>query len=95
MISSFLMLGYFGLFSSILFALIRLVKGPSILDRLIAFDSIALSSIGMIILFSMQTSTFYSLEMLLIFSLLGFTTVLGYMDYLSQKEKEGQENEFE
>lgn len=75
---------YVGLIIAVAFSLIRLIKGPTIPDRVLAFDSIALCAAGIAVLFSIQTSTVYYIEVLLIFSLLGFTTVMGYMDYLSE-----------
>jgi len=75
---------YVGLIVAVIFSLIRLIKGPTIPDRVLAFDSIALCAAGIAVLFSIQTSTIYYIEVLLIFSLLGFTTVMGYMDYLSE-----------
>jgi len=75
---------YVGLFLATILSLIRFIKGPSTLDRILAFDAIALSAAAVAILFSIQTASVYFIELLLIFSLLGFVTVLGYMDYLSQ-----------
>jgi multisubunit Na+/H+ antiporter MnhF subunit len=82
---------YIGLFVSVLLSLIRFIKGPSALDRILAFDAIALSAAALAILFSIQTASVYFIELLLIFSLLGFVTVLGYIDYLSQIKKETSE----
>lgn len=82
-----IMVCYLALFLSAILTIIRLILGPSTLDRVLAFDSIALCAAGMAILFSIETSSFYFLEVLLIFSLLGFTSVLGYLDYLGSLEK--------
>lgn len=87
MISHVIMICYLVLFLSAILTIIRLILGPSTLDRVLAFDAIALCAAGMAILFSLETSTFYFLEVLLIFSLLGFTSVLGYLDYLGSLEK--------
>lgn len=83
MMLSTLIICYIGLFLATLLSVIRLILGPSTLDRILAFDAISLCAAGMIILFSIQTNSIYFLEVLLIFCLLGFTTILGYMDYLS------------
>jgi multisubunit Na+/H+ antiporter MnhF subunit len=82
-----IMVCYLALFLSAILTIIRLILGPSALDRVLAFDAIALCAAGMAILFSLETSSFYFLEVLLIFSLLGFTSVLGYLDYLGSLEK--------
>lgn len=82
-----IMVCYLALFLSAILTIIRLILGPSILDRVLAFDAIALCAAGMTILFSLETSSFYFLEVLLLFSLLGFSSVLGYLDYLGSLEK--------
>jgi multisubunit Na+/H+ antiporter MnhF subunit len=82
MIEWSIFLSYLLLFISVIFSTIRLIAGPTMLDRILAFDAIALSAAGMLIAFSVQTSNFYFLEVILIFCLLGFTTVVGYMDLL-------------
>jgi len=82
-----IMVCYLTLFLSAILTIVRLILGPSTLDRVLAFDAIALCAAGMAVLFSLETSSFYFLEVLLIFSLLGFTSVLGYLDYLGSLEK--------
>jgi len=82
-----IMVCYLTLFLSAILTIFRLILGPSTLDRVLAFDAIALCAAGMAVLFSLETSSFYFLEVLLIFSLLGFTSVLGYLDYLGSLEK--------
>lgn len=88
-----LILCYAGLLLAAVLSLIRLIIGPTTLDRILAFDAVALCAAGMVILFSVQTSSVYFIEVLLIFSLLGFTTVLGYLDYLSHLKKKNTEQE--
>jgi multicomponent Na+:H+ antiporter subunit F len=67
--------------------LIRLIKGPFILDRLIAFDAIAISSIGVVVLVSAEFKTPYFLDIILIFCLLGFVSTVALMDYLFRTQK--------
>lgn len=87
MMSNVIMVCYLALFLSAILTIIRLILGPSTLDRVLAFDAIALCAAGMTILFSLETFSIYFLEVLLIFSLLGFTSVLGYLDYLGSLDK--------
>lgn len=86
---------YIGLFLAAMLSSTRLIIGPTPLDRILAFDAIALCAAGMVILFSVQTSSVYFIETLLIFSLLGFTTVLGYLDYLSHLKKKNDPDQKE
>ena len=95
MMSQVIMVCYLALFLSAILTITRLILGPSILDRVLAFDAIALCAAGMAILFSLETFSFYFLEILLLFSLLGFTSVLGYLDYLGslKKIKDSEKND--
>ena len=83
---SYIVLGYLGLIASLLLSLVRMCKGPTALDRILSLDMIVVSASGIIILYSVQTDTPYFLEVLILLSLLGFTTVMGYMDYLGDRE---------
>jgi multisubunit Na+/H+ antiporter MnhF subunit len=65
-------------------ALVRLVRGPSVLDRIMAFDLITTSSVGMIVLLSILWSTPHYLELILVFSLLGFFGTVAFVQYLSR-----------
>lgn len=84
---------------AILLGLVRLVNGPSVLDRVMAFDLITTCAVGMIVLLSIRWRTVLYLELILIFSLLGFLTTVAFVFYLhrttGQKAEEsagGQDN---
>lgn len=62
--------------------LYRLVKGPRLLDRILAFDFLCACIVALIALYSLHYATTLYLEILMIFSLLGFATVLSYMEIL-------------
>jgi multisubunit Na+/H+ antiporter MnhF subunit len=70
---------------AILLGLFRMARGPTVLDRVVAFDLIAVCSVGMIVLLSIQWSTALYLELILIFSLLGFLTTVAFVLYLHKK----------
>lgn len=81
---------YLLLLASLTFGFIRLTKGPSILNRILAFDTVAISSIAILIVFSIQHKTADFLEIILIFCLLGFVSTVAMIDYLfktTAKEK--------
>lgn len=67
---------------SLLAGLYRLVRGPGILNRILAFDLIALCIIALTVLFSLIHDTYHFLEIMLIFCLLGFVTTIAFMDML-------------
>jgi multisubunit Na+/H+ antiporter MnhF subunit len=65
----------FGMLSvAILLGLVRLVQGPSVMDRVMSFDLITTCAVGMIVLLSIRWHTVLYLELILMFSLLGFLT---------------------
>ena len=71
---------------AIALGLLRLARGPTVIDRIMAFDLITTSSVGMIVLLAMQWRTALYLELILIFSLLGFFGTVAFVYYLSRTE---------
>lgn len=69
---------------AVLLGLVRLVKGPTVLDRILAFDLIATSIVGMIALLSVKWRTPLYLELVLLFSLLGFVGSVAFVFHLHQ-----------
>lgn len=67
---------------SLLAALYRLILGPGLLNRVVAFDLIALCIISLTVVFNLINRTFYIVEIVLIFSLLGFVTTIAVMDMM-------------
>lgn len=86
-------LSYLCLALSFLCGFYRLWRGPSTLDRVLAFDTISIVIIGVVVLYSIQQHSVYFLEMLLLFCLLGFTSTIAFLDYLLPKTKEEEERE--
>lgn len=66
-----------------LIALWRVVFGPRILDRVVAYDAVAVCIIGMIVLLSVRWRTTHLIEIMLIFSLLGFMGSIAFVTYLN------------
>lgn len=64
-------------------AIYRLFAGPSLLDRILGFDMAAICIIGMIVLLSVYWRTSVFIEILLIFSLLGFVGAVAFVSYLN------------
>ena len=66
-----------------LLALRRTFKGPSVLDRIIGFDAGAICMIGMMVLLSVRWKTGLLIEIMMIFSLLGFVGTIAFVSYLN------------
>jgi multisubunit Na+/H+ antiporter MnhF subunit len=82
MIDIALRIGFGGLTLAILFGLYRLAKGPTVMDRILAFEIIATCSVGMIVLLSIAWRSPFYLELILIFSLLGFVGTVAFLFHL-------------
>jgi len=73
---------FLGLGVAVLLALVRVIRGPTILDRILAFDLIATGVVGMIGLLSVEWKTALFLELVLLYSLLGFVGTVSFTLYL-------------
>ena len=82
MITLALQISFGALTLAVLLGLARLVKGPTVLDRILSFDLIATSIVGMIVLLSVLWRTPLYLELVLIFSLLGFVGTVAFVFHL-------------
>lgn len=66
-----------------LLALWRILSGPRILDRVIAYDSATICIIGMMVLLSIRWKSDQLIETIMIFSLLGFMGSIAFVCYLN------------
>lgn len=66
--------------------LYRLFKGPSVVDRMLAFDSVTVCAIGLLVLFSLTRDTVHFQDLILIFCLLGFATTVAFVFYLHRTD---------
>lgn len=68
--------------AAILAGLWRMVLGPTILDRILSFDMIAICSVAYMGILSIRWDTTFFLELILIFTLLGFFGTVAFVFYL-------------
>lgn len=73
------------LIAATILALGRLIVGPSILDRVIGFDMTAICVVGMIGLISVLWESDLFIEIMMIFSLLGFVGTIAFVSYLNTR----------
>lgn len=71
-----------GLAAAVLLGLWRLVRGPSVLNRIVAFDVVTISVVGWMALLSLRWKTTEYLELILVFTLLGFVGTVAFTQYL-------------
>lgn len=75
---------------SVLVGLYRLVKGPTIVDRIIAFDLVVLTVVAFTALLSIEEGTPHFVELVLVVSLLGFFGTVALvlsMESIGKKEE--------
>ncbi len=79
-------------FIVVLSGLYRLVTGPTTLDRLVGFDTLTASVLGMIVIVSIHQNTADYMELILIITGLGFFTTVAFYYYLCQpKQRSGED----
>jgi len=79
-----------GLCVTVLLAMYRMARGPTVVDRMVAFELIAGSGVGLIAMLSALRSTTYYLELILVYSLLGFlgtVTLTGLLDRTRERRQ--------
>ncbi|TLX45631.1 K+/H+ antiporter subunit F [Pseudoalteromonas phenolica] len=67
---------------SLLLNLWRLVKGPSVPDRILALDTMYINSIALIILYGLSMGTELYFEAALLIAMLGFVSTVAICKYL-------------
>ena len=62
--------------------LLRLRRGPTIMDRILAFDTICVLIVGFMAIVSVRWNTALYLDLILVFTLLGFFSTVAFALYL-------------
>lgn len=66
----------------------RIVVGPSLADRILGFDMITVAVAGLMGVLSMVWRTTLFLELILVFTMLGFMGTVALVAYLQRPDKE-------
>lgn len=80
-----LLIAFFVLGICLLLAAIRFAMGPSLLDRITAFDLIVANVIGIIVVYSKLTRDFELIDVALILSLFGFLGSISFTYYMLRR----------
>lgn len=73
-------LALFGI--AMLLALVRLIRGPGLPDRVLALDLLTVLALGFVAALVVRTGAFYLLDIALALALLGFLSTLALVRYL-------------
>lgn len=78
----------FGMLSlAMLISVIRLVRGPSLPDRVVALDLIGVLVVGMIILYDVATQDPVFLDAAIVLALVGFAGTVAFAKYLERRAR--------
>jgi len=66
----------------------RIATGPTTLDRMVGFESVAITASGLVLVFSAATASNDFIEFVFILAALGFLTTVAYFYYLMQLSKD-------
>ncbi|HEY2023651.1 monovalent cation/H+ antiporter complex subunit F [Paraburkholderia sp.] len=72
------------IFVAILFGVIRLVIGRTLIDRVVAIDMLTVVSISLIALYAQVSGRFVYLDVALVYALLSFLAVLAIARFLER-----------
>lgn len=82
MISFALNIGFLAVSAALLMNLYRLVVGPSVLDRVLAVDTMVVNAIALIILYGIRESTTLYFEAALLMAMFSFISTVAYCRFL-------------
>ncbi len=71
---------------AMMLALVRLLRGPSVPDRILALDTLFVATIAELILFGMHLNTAVYFEVALIIAMLGFVGTVVLSKYVLRRD---------
>jgi multicomponent Na+:H+ antiporter subunit F len=78
----FFQISFYFIMISMILSFIRLLKGPSIVDRVVALDSMTIVSISVIVYLAMYFQRIIYLDVALVYGLLSFIGVIAVARYI-------------
>lgn len=74
--------------AAVLIAVIRLVKGPSLPDRVVAMDLIGILVVGLIVVLAASTDVRAALDAAIVIALIAFVSTVAYATYIEKGHPE-------
>ncbi len=74
--------------AALLIAVARLVKGPTLPDRIVAMDLIGVLAVGMIVVLAASTGVQATLDAAIVIALVGFVGTVAYATYVERGHPE-------
>lgn len=82
MIEAALSIGFVAVALATLMCLWRLAKGPTVIDRVLALDTMVINGIALIILLGIGWGTALSFEAALLFAMVGFVSTVAFCKFI-------------
>ncbi|SHI19273.1 cation:proton antiporter [Ferrimonas marina] len=79
---------YTGLLLSFTLALVRLVKGPTLADRVVALDMIAFLTIGFIAVYTLDSGQESFLDVAITLALVAFLGTIAFARFIAKSDEE-------
>ena len=73
---------------ALLIAVIRLVKGPTLPDRIVAMDLVGILVVGLIVVLAASTRVTATLDAAIVIALIGFVGTIAYATYVERGHPE-------
>jgi multicomponent Na+:H+ antiporter subunit F len=70
---------------ALVLAFVRLLRGPTAADRIVAFDLIAAASAGIIVVTAIVTEQAVLLDAASIWAVIAFVSVIAFADYIERR----------
>ena len=80
-------IGYLILVAALIFAVPRVIIGPSLPDRIIALDLVAMVIAGIAAIYAIDTDNQVYLDVVLVMAIIIFFSTVAFSRYLEQREK--------
>ncbi len=77
--------GIVALFVTLMWCFYRILRGPQLVDRVIAADTFALQVVGLAILFTIRYETLMYFDAVLIVAIMGFASTVAFAQYIARQ----------
>ena len=82
MVGIVVQVGVVALVAGIGMAMVRMVRGPEVADRVLAADVLSLEVVGLVILLAVDQQRSLSLDIALLVAIVGFASPLAFAQYI-------------
>ena len=82
MIEYALVFGFFAVSVALLLNLYRLIVGPTVMDRVLAIDTMVINTIALIIFYGIEEASTVYFEVALVFAMFGFISTVSYCRFI-------------